>query len=150
MVPSERRPTQAHPWSVTVLLAAAAASPACAQTSALPAELQIRLAVQAAPEPLRDGATVQGYDAKGALVMEDLMERLLQKQMHRIRLDFDDVPFISSAGVGILLGMASSLRAEGGDISFVNVSPKIRSVFRLLNLDDFFEITDSPQPMVES
>jgi hypothetical protein len=51
-----------------VLLAAAAASPACAQTSALPADLQIRLAVQAAPEPLRDGATVQGYDAKGALV----------------------------------------------------------------------------------
>lgn len=35
------------------------------QRPALPAELQIRLAVQAAPASLRDSATVQGYDAQG-------------------------------------------------------------------------------------
>ena len=34
----------------------------------LPAELQIRLAVQAAPAEMRDGATVQGYDADGRFV----------------------------------------------------------------------------------
>lgn len=39
-----------------------------AQTGPLPTELQIRLAVQAIPETLREGATVQGYDASGAFV----------------------------------------------------------------------------------
>lgn len=39
-----------------------------AQSAPLPAELQIRLAVQAAPEGLREDATVQGYDASGAFV----------------------------------------------------------------------------------
>ncbi|GMV06582.1 MAG: hypothetical protein AMXMBFR53_28580 [Gemmatimonadota bacterium] len=36
--------------------------------SGLAAEAQIRLAVQAAPAEMRDGATVHGYDASGALV----------------------------------------------------------------------------------
>jgi hypothetical protein len=46
------------------------ALPAAAQEawSGLPAELQIRLALQAAPAELKDGATVQGYDASGAFV----------------------------------------------------------------------------------
>jgi hypothetical protein len=41
---------------------------ACAQDNALPAETQIQLAVQALPEELREGATVQGYAADGAFV----------------------------------------------------------------------------------
>jgi hypothetical protein len=39
-----------------------------AQTGPLAKDLQIRLAVQAAPPDLRDSATVQGYDASGAFV----------------------------------------------------------------------------------
>jgi hypothetical protein len=49
------------------LAALALAGPAAAQTPLSP-ELQIRLAVQAAPPALRDSATVQGYDAAGTLV----------------------------------------------------------------------------------
>jgi hypothetical protein len=46
-------------------------APVCcqaAQDRPLPADLQIRLAVQAAPPAQRDGATVQGYDSAGVLV----------------------------------------------------------------------------------
>jgi len=38
------------------------------QTTPLPTDLQIRLAVQAAPPGLRDSATIQGFDASGAFV----------------------------------------------------------------------------------
>lgn len=44
------------------------ATPACAD-QALPSETQIALAVQAAPESLREGAMVQGYDASGSFIM---------------------------------------------------------------------------------
>ncbi|MDH4044107.1 MAG: hypothetical protein OEY20_01980 [Gemmatimonadota bacterium] len=47
----------------------ASALPLAAQTGPLPPDLQIRLAVQAAPAALQEGATVQGYDASGAFVM---------------------------------------------------------------------------------
>lgn len=53
---------------LTVAALAVAVAPAPAQQAPLSADTQIALAVQAAPAPLRDGATVQGYDAQGAFV----------------------------------------------------------------------------------
>lgn len=54
---------------VAALLLAASAAEAQQPWSGLPPELQIRLAVQAAPEGLRESATVQGWDAEGAFVV---------------------------------------------------------------------------------
>jgi len=55
--------------SLVASLAVATSAPAlAAQTGPLPPELQIRLAVQAIPEPLRAGATVQGWNAAGDFV----------------------------------------------------------------------------------
>lgn len=54
---------------VALGLFAATALPTSAQTGPLAADLQIRLAVQAAPAELRDGATVQGYDGQGNFVV---------------------------------------------------------------------------------
>jgi anti-sigma B factor antagonist len=99
------------------------------------------------PEETRDGwrrIVLEGdLDTKGALVMEDLMNRLIEQRIFRIMIDFEKVPFVSSAGVGILLGLVSSLREEHGEVALLNVSPKVRSIFRLLNLDDYFTIVDS-------
>ena len=45
--------------------------------------------------------------------------------------------------MGILLGLVSSVRDAGGDAVFVRVPPKVSSVFQLLNLEDYFTISDS-------
>lgn len=99
------------------------------------------------PLPLGNGTdmlTLSGdLDAKGALLMEQMLSRLLDKKLFRVTLDFERVSFISSAGVGILLGLVSSMRDAGGDAVFVRVPPKVSSVFHLLNLEDYFTIGDS-------
>jgi hypothetical protein len=58
------------PIAALGLLVALSATPVAAQRawSGLSAAQQIRLALQAAPPELRDGATVQGYDSTGAFV----------------------------------------------------------------------------------
>lgn len=64
-------PARSLPPLIACLAAATTALPAPAQNApwaGLPAALQIRLAVQAAPAEMQAGATVQGYDAEGALV----------------------------------------------------------------------------------
>jgi anti-sigma B factor antagonist len=99
------------------------------------------------PAPLGNGShglTLGGdLDAKGALVMERMLGTLLEKKILRVTLDFEKVSFISSAGVGILLGLVSSMRDGGGDAVFTRVPPKVSSVFHLLNLEDYFTIDDS-------
>jgi anti-anti-sigma factor len=99
------------------------------------------------PLPHGDGSnwvTLGGdLDAKGALLVEQMLAQLLEKKIFRVTLDFEKVSFISSAGVGILLGLVSSLRDGGGDALFTKVPPKVSSVFRLLNLEDYFTIEDT-------
>jgi anti-anti-sigma factor len=99
------------------------------------------------PRPLGNGSnmlTLGGdLDAKGALLVERMLVQLIEKKIFRVTLDFERVSFISSAGVGILLGLVSSMRDAGGEAVFVRVPPKVSSVFHLLNLEDYFTIDNS-------
>ena len=79
-------------------------------------------------------------DTKGALRLEELMDDLIGRKIHKVVLNFRDVSFVSSAGVGMLLGLVSSLRREGGEVYLAELSNKVESVFKLLNLDDYFKI----------
>ncbi len=103
------------------------------------------------PQTVRDGARLfrlsGDLDTKGALVVEDLIEQLLDDNWLKVILDFDRVTFVSSAGVGVLLGLVSTIREKGGEVFFVNLSPKVKSVFGLLNLDDYFKVLD-PEEIV--
>jgi anti-anti-sigma factor len=104
------------------------------------------------PRLVRDGARLfqlsGDLDTKGALVIEDLINTLIEESWLNVVLDFEQVPFVSSAGVGVLLGLVSTLREKGGEVYFANLSPKVKSVFGLLNLDDYFLMVDSSELMV--
>ena len=69
-LPLRCAPLTAALVAICAALVALWAAPAGAQQpwSGLDAATQIRLAVQAAPQELRDGAAVQGYDRSGAFV----------------------------------------------------------------------------------
>jgi hypothetical protein len=58
------------PYTGLILSTAVVAVPVAAQQawSDLSADMQIHLAIQAAPAEMREGATVQGYDASGTFV----------------------------------------------------------------------------------
>jgi anti-anti-sigma regulatory factor len=45
----------------------------------------------------------------------------------------------------VLLGIVSTFRDGGGNVSFSGVSAKILSVFRLLNLDTYFELSSTAE-----
>jgi len=47
------------------------------------------------------------------------------------------VEFISTAGVGALLYAVGGARKRGGDLVFVEFSPKTKAVFEFLDLHDF-------------
>jgi anti-sigma B factor antagonist len=101
------------------------------------------------PRVIRDGARIfqlaGDLDTKGALVIEDLINSLIEENWLKVVLDFERVPFVSSAGVGVLLGLVSTIREKGGEVYFTNLSPKVKSVFGLLNLDDYFLMVDQAE-----
>jgi anti-sigma B factor antagonist len=55
-------------------------------------------------------------------------------------LDFADLDYISSAGLGVLLATQKKLSESGHALRLVNVNPHIRDVFHFSGFDQIFHI----------
>jgi anti-sigma B factor antagonist len=54
--------------------------------------------------------------------------------------DFADLNYISSAGLGLLFGTQKKLVDDGGGLTLVNLSPHIREIFQIAGFDNIFKI----------
>lgn len=83
-------------------------------------------------------------DSDTAPQFEHELIGLLENKKVKILVDLSDVDYISSAGVGIFVGMLSDFRDEPeGDIKACHVSNKIMKVFETIGLDDMLEFYDT-------
>jgi len=57
-------------------------------------------------------------------------------------LDLAGVDFLDSAGVGVLVGLFKNARLRGGRARFCGLTPGVRSVLEIIQLDRIFEIYD--------
>ena len=58
-----------------------------------------------------------------------------------IILDMAQLEFLSSAGVGSILGTIEVSREAGGDIVLCNVSPNILHILEVLDIDEYLKIS---------
>ena len=54
--------------------------------------------------------------------------------------DFAELSYISSAGLGLLFGTQKRLVDGGGGLTLINLSPHIREIFQIAGFDNIFEI----------
>ncbi|UCG52827.1 MAG: STAS domain-containing protein [Candidatus Latescibacterota bacterium] len=54
--------------------------------------------------------------------------------------DFGELEYISSAGLGVLLGAQKRLGEAGASLKLVNMNRHIREIFRMAGFDHIFEI----------
>ena len=59
--------------------------------------------------------------------------------------DLSGVEFLDSAGVGVLVGLFKNSRLHGGRARFCGLTPGVRSVLELIQLDRIFEIYDDTE-----
>ncbi len=55
-------------------------------------------------------------------------------------IDFGQLDYISSAGLGVLLGAQKRLGETGNGLKLVNMNQHIREIFRIAGFDRIFEI----------
>jgi anti-sigma B factor antagonist len=61
-------------------------------------------------------------------------------------LDFTNVPYIDSAGLGALVGAYVRLQREGHSVALAGVNDRIRGALRLMQVEKFFEYPASGTP----
>lgn len=54
--------------------------------------------------------------------------------------DFNDLEYISSAGIGVLLATQRRLHDSGEQLKLRNINPHIRNVFKYAGFDKIFQI----------
>jgi len=64
--------------------------------------------------------------------------------------DLSGVEFLDSAGVGVLVGLFKNSRSHGGRARFCGLTPGVRSVLELIQLDRIFEIYDDVETAIRS
>jgi anti-sigma B factor antagonist len=91
-----------------------------------------------------------GYlDAHTAPDLEDTISDLINNDRRKILVNFRNLDYISSAGLGVFMAFIEELREKGGDIKMSDMKPKVFSVFDLLGFPMLFEIFKEEHKAIE-
>jgi anti-anti-sigma factor len=82
----------------------------------------------------------ESLDNNNAHIMVDAIAKAQASGYKYIIIDMARLGFISSAGVGSILGTVEESREKGGDIILCNVSETIRQILTVLDLTDYLTI----------
>ena len=77
-------------------------------------------------------------DAFGALELDDAFNNIIKKSDIHIIIDMEEVHYLSSAGIRILLQTNKKLKKRGGDLHLCNVNQYPSEVLKMTGLDNVF------------
>ena len=84
---------------------------------------------------------LSGYlDAHTAPELESAIEHIIKQGKNKILVNFRDLDYISSAGLGVFMAFIEDVREKGGDIKLADMKPKVFSVFDLLGFPLLFDV----------
>jgi len=79
-------------------------------------------------------------DSTTSPAFDQLVRAKLAQGQHRIVIDLDQLDYISSAGLRILMVLAKALKAERGQVALCRMKEPVREVFRISGFDRIFTI----------
>lgn len=89
---------------------------------------------------------LNGYlDAHTAPKLEETFQQIIGKGDYKILVNFSDLDYISSAGLGVFMAFIEDVRNNGGDIKLAAMKEKVFSVFDLLGFPMLFDIDKNEQ-----
>ncbi|MCB9849548.1 MAG: STAS domain-containing protein [Phycisphaerales bacterium] len=68
---------------------------------------------------------------------------IIKDSPERLVIELSEVTHIDSAGVGTLVEVFRRMKASGGRMFLVGLTPRVRGVFEITKLDRFFPILDT-------
>lgn len=79
-------------------------------------------------------------DVATAPVLRDRLTELIAAGARRIVVDLEDVDFIDSTGLGVLVGGVRQARTQDGDLRLVCTNARLLKVFEATGLHEVFTI----------
>lgn len=74
--------------------------------------------------------------------MKEVLTDSLKEKDVDILMDCDELEYVDSTGLGVLISVLKRVRESGNDIIIVNLKPNIRKLFDITGLDKVFIIKE--------
>lgn len=102
----------------------------------------MELNITTKPDPERYVVAVTGeVDISNADKLRKSIDLALEQPTEEVCLDFDEVAYIDSTGIGVLVGAAHHAEEHGKRFAIVNAQPSVMRVAELLGVDREISIT---------
>ncbi len=75
--------------------------------------------------------------------LQSRLDSILKDEVREMVIDFKDVPFVDSSGVGEVLRIFKRMRDAGGEVVLQNPNRKLRDLFVMYRLDQFMKIREA-------
>lgn len=93
---------------------------------------------------------VKGYlDAHTAPELESAFNKLIDQNKYNVVVNFDNLNYISSAGLGVFMAYVETMRDNKGDIKFSNMQEGVYNIFDLLGFPMLYEFFNDEKEAIE-
>lgn len=104
--------------------------------------MDMELAITTHPSAERYLIAVEGeIDISNADKLRNAIDLALEQPTERVELDFSQVPYIDSTGIGVLVGAARRASDRKRALSITGVQPNVLRVAQLLGVDKDISIS---------
>lgn len=97
-------------------------------------------------EALRIAVARAKFDVSCASQFRTEIDKQWNERIHRVSLDFTNVEFIDSSGIGALVSLQKRLDPSVSPLELLNPSPAVTTVVELLRLHRVFKLTHMEPP----
>jgi anti-sigma B factor antagonist len=93
---------------------------------------------------------LKGYlDAHTAPKLEEAISNLVNNNRYKIIVNFSNLDYISSAGLGVFMAYIETIRSKGGDIKFSSMNEKIYNIFDLIGFTKIYEFHKTDEEAIQ-
>jgi len=109
--------------------------------------IYVRYAENATIVTLTDEKILEENDIRA--LQESIMSVIEQAELINLVLDFQNVRFLSSAVLGLLIRISKKVYERNGQLRLCNINPKIHEIFKITRLTKIFDIYQDLESAVE-
>ena len=93
---------------------------------------------------------VKGFlDAHTAPELENAFNGLINDKQYKVVVNFSDLQYISSAGLGVFMAYVETMRENSGDIKFCGLKDDVYNIFDLLGFPLLYEFYKEEKEAIE-
>ncbi|MCK5592331.1 MAG: STAS domain-containing protein [Candidatus Pacebacteria bacterium] len=93
---------------------------------------------------------IKGYlDAHTAPELESQFNKLINDKHFKVVVNFTELNYISSAGLGVFMAYVETMRENNGDIKFSNLKDDVYNIFDLLGFPILYEFFKDENEAIE-